>query len=74
MTEFSGPDGDVEISGPNIKRGIDLKALSDQEMEVVPTVKRANGCRRDVIGTVKETVIVEIKIMVPTARGRSKGN
>ncbi|NLM08379.1 MAG: V-type ATP synthase subunit A, partial [Clostridiales Family XIII bacterium] len=57
----------LEISGPNIKRGIDLKALSrTKRWKFVPTVEAGQRVQAgDVIGTVKETVIVEIKIMVP---------
>ncbi len=57
----------LEVSGPNIKRGIDLKALSrTKKWTFVPTVEAGQRVQAgDVIGTVQETIIVQLKIMVP---------
>lgn len=56
-----------EISGSNIKRGIDVKSV-DRERVWEFTATRKTGERvqaGDIIGTVNETVIVEHRIMVP---------
>jgi V/A-type H+-transporting ATPase subunit A len=57
----------LEVSGPNIKRGIDIKPLSrTKKWTFVPTVEVGRRVEAgDIIGTVQETVIVELKIMVP---------
>lgn len=57
----------MKVSGTNIRRGIDLPAVShEKKWEFVP--KKAVGDRvqyGDVIGVVQETVVVEHRIMVP---------
>lgn len=57
----------LELTGPNIKRGIDVKALSrDRKWTFVPTAEPGSKVETgDIIGTVQETVIVQLKIMVP---------
>ncbi len=54
-------------TGTNIQRGIDVKPLSrEKKWTFVPTVKEgAKVVAGDIIGTVQETVIVQLKIMVP---------
>ena len=56
-----------EANGSNITRGVRADALPrDKEWEFVPTVKPGDRVEAgDIIGTVKETVIVEQRIMVP---------
>ena len=57
----------LELSGPNIKRGIDVKPLSrSKKWTFVPTVKVGQQIQEgDIIGTVQESASVELKIMVP---------
>lgn len=57
----------VERAGPNISRGIQVPALDrEKKWTFVPTVSVGDTVEPgDVIGTVQETVVVELKIMVP---------
>ena len=57
----------LKLSGSNIKRGIDVKPLSrSKKWTFVPTVKAGQQIEEgDIIGTVQETVSVNLKIMVP---------
>lgn len=57
----------LKISGSNITRGIDAKPLNrDKKWTFVPTVAVGDEIEAgDIIGTVQETIIVELKIMVP---------
>ena len=54
-------------AGPNITRGISVKALPrDKKWDFVPTVSKGDEIETgDIIGTVRETVTVLHKIMVP---------
>ena len=56
-----------ELYGSNITRGIEIESLDrEKKWEFVPGVKRGDRVTAgDVIGTVRETVIVEHRIMVP---------
>jgi V/A-type H+-transporting ATPase subunit A len=57
----------LKISGSNITRGIDAKPLNrEKKWTFVPTVAVGDEIEAgDIIGTVQETIIVELKIMVP---------
>ncbi len=57
----------LEISGSNITRGINVVALPrDKKWTFVPTAEAGQKVEAgDIIGTVQETVSVELKIMVP---------
>lgn len=57
----------VKAVGPNITRGIKVPALDrEKKWEFVPTVKVGDEIESgDIIGTVRETVLVEQRIMVP---------
>ncbi|GAB1475901.1 V-type ATP synthase subunit A [Bacillota bacterium] len=57
----------LELTGPNIKRGVDVKPLSrNKKWTFVPTVTEGQQVESgDIIGTVQETVIVQLKIMIP---------
>lgn len=61
----------LEKSGPNITRGINVKALPrDKQWDFEPTVKKGDVLQAgDVIGTVQETVTVVHRIMVPIGMG-----
>lgn len=61
----------LEMSGPNIKRGISVQALPrDIKWEFEPTVEVGAIVEAgDVIGTVQETVSVVHRIMVPVGAG-----
>ena len=56
-----------EMCGSNIHRGIDVKNIDRERMwEFTPTKKIGDTVvSGDIIGTVKETVIVEHRVMVP---------
>lgn len=60
-------DDIMKISGNNLKRGVEVPSLKrNLKWEFVPTVKVGDEVETgDVIGTVKETVLVQQKIMVP---------
>lgn len=60
-------DAILKISGNNLKRGVEVPPLKrDKKWAFKPTVKVGDAVETgDVIGTVKETIIVEQKIMVP---------
>lgn len=65
----------LKISGSNITRGIDAKPLNrEKKWPFVPTVAAGDAVEPgDVIGTVQETIIVQLKIMVPVGvRGTVK--
>lgn len=57
----------LEKTGTNIKRGVEAKALSrDKKWAFVPTKAVGDQVEAgDVLGTVQETIIVQLKIMVP---------
>ena len=57
----------VEVAGPNITRGIKVPALDrEKKWEFEPLVKAGDEVGEgDVLGQVKETVLVTQKIMVP---------
>ncbi len=57
----------LKVSGSNITRGVDAKALSrTKKWTFVPTVSAGQAVEAgDIIGTVQETVIVSLRIMVP---------
>ncbi|WP_324825488.1 V-type ATP synthase subunit A [Sinanaerobacter sp. ZZT-01] len=57
----------LKQAGPNITRGIDVKALSrTKKWSFVPCVKTGDKVESgDIIGTVQETVTVLHKIMIP---------
>ena len=57
----------LELTGTNITRGVDVKPLSrDKKWTFVPTAVVGQEVEAgDIIGTVQETVIVQLKIMVP---------
>ncbi len=56
-----------EMVGSNITRGIDVNSLDrTKKWEFVPVVRKGQQVvAGDIIGTVKETVIIEHKIMIP---------
>ena len=60
-------DDIMKISGNNLKRGVEVPSLKrDLKWEFVPTVQEGDEVEPgDVIGTVQETVLVQLKIMVP---------
>lgn len=57
----------LRLTGTNIERGVDVKSLSrEKKWTFVPTIEVGTKViGGDVIGTVQETVIVQLKIMVP---------
>ena len=57
----------MEVSGNNLKRGVEVPALSrEKSWHFVPTVKAGDKVTGgDIIGSVQETKIVSHKIMVP---------
>jgi len=57
----------LKVSGSNITRGVDAKALSrTKKWTFVPSVSAGQTVEAgDIIGTVQETVIVTLRIMVP---------
>ncbi|MDD2215451.1 MAG: V-type ATP synthase subunit A [Eubacteriales bacterium] len=57
----------LKKTGPNIKRGVEAKPLSrDKKWAFVPTKAVGDQVETgDVLGTVQETIIVLLKIMVP---------
>lgn len=57
----------MELSGSNIRRGIDVRPLPrDKKWTFVPTKEAGDQVETgDIIGTVQETIIVQLKIMVP---------
>lgn len=57
----------LKIAGSNITRGIDVKPLNrETRWSFVPTVKVGDEVEAgDIIGTVQETIIVSLRIMVP---------
>lgn len=57
----------LEISGSNITRGVDVKALDrDKKWKFNPTIEIGQEVEAgDIIGTVQETVSVLLKIMIP---------
>ncbi|MBQ9534591.1 MAG: V-type ATP synthase subunit A [Clostridia bacterium] len=56
-----------EISGSTIERGVQVSPLDkEKKWDFVPKAKRGDKVRGgDVLGTVKETIVVEHRIMVP---------
>lgn len=60
-------DDIMKISGNNLKRGVRTAALKrDKKWEFVPTAKAGDEVEcGDVLGTVRETAVVEQKILVP---------
>ena len=67
--------GMMELSGPNITRGISVPALDrEKKWEFVATASVGDEVEAgDIIGTVQETAVVEQRIMVPyRVRGRIK--
>ncbi len=56
-----------EISGSNIRRGIDVTSVDrEREWEFTPVKKVGDKVTSgDIIGTVQETVIVEHRVMIP---------
>jgi len=56
-----------DMVGPNITRGIQVPALNrEAKWDFVPTVKAGDEVESgDIIGTVRETALVEQRIMVP---------
>ncbi len=60
-------DDIMKISGNNLERGVEVPALDrEKKWEFVPTVSVGDEVEAgDVIGTVQETPLVELKIMVP---------
>lgn len=61
----------MDRTGEFIRRGVSAPALPrDKEWEFVPRVKKGAEVREgDVLGTVRETGIIEHRIMVPPGRG-----
>lgn len=57
----------LKISGSNITRGVDAKPLNrDKKWSFTPTVNVGDEVEEgDILGTVPETIIVTLKIMVP---------
>ena len=67
--------GMMELSGPNITRGISVPALDrEKKWEFVATASVGDEVEAgDIIGTVQETAVVEQRIMVPyRVRGKIK--
>lgn len=60
-------DGIMEVCGNNLERGVEVPALKrDIKWKFVPTAKVGDVVSAgDIIGTVRETDIVEHKIMIP---------
>ena len=60
-------DDIMKISGNNLKRGVEVASLKrDKKWEFVPVAKAGDEVEAgDVLGTVKETIVVQQKIMVP---------
>ena len=60
-------DDIMEISGNNLKRGVEVASLKrDKKWEFVPVAKAGDEVEAgDVLGTVQETIVVQQKIMVP---------
>ncbi len=60
-------DDIMKISGNNLKRGVEVPSLKrDKKWNFVPTVKAGDPVEAgDFIGTVRETSVVEQRIMVP---------
>ncbi len=60
-------DDIMKISGNNLARGVEVPALDrDKKWTFVPTVNIGDEVEAgDIIGTVQETALVELKIMVP---------
>ena len=60
-------DDIMKVSGNSLKRGVEVPSLKrNMKWEFVPTAKDGEEVETgDVIGTVKETVLVQQKIMVP---------
>ncbi len=60
-------DDIMKMSGNNLKRGVEVASLKrDKKWNFVPTVQVGDKLiAGDIFGTVKETVLVEQKIMVP---------
>ena len=60
-------DDIMKISGNNLKRGVEVASLKrDKKWEFVPVAKAGDEVEAgDVLGTVRETIVVQQKIMVP---------
>ena len=60
-------DDIMRISGNNLQRGVEVPALKrEKKWAFVPTVQVGDGVAAgDVLGTVRETAVVEHKILVP---------
>lgn len=57
----------MRVSGNNLKRGVEVASLNrEKKWEFVPTKSVGDKVETgDIIGTVQETIVVELRIMVP---------